>query len=475
MSKFSFESLKDASIFRKFYFINMLLTYVVFFNYISYALAVLMVPWAIFIIIDKVKTNQITKIKNYKVLILFLISATITSLFQLKMSKPLNTGFDFVMIIHFCMCFFIFYGLHTEKKAKIEKELLDIMHLTISIATLLTFFSLLFIIFKSKICFSVKIFGFKPIYYCIGMHSALGVERLAGLYVNPNMIAFCSVVAIVFSYILFLNNKFFPNLNRHFQISFFISIIVLNLAAIFLSDSVASFIFILVYALLVLFYRLVLKNRKVSVRLLLRNCLIFLAIGLFSLVILTLVRGNFQNIVSNVVNSIYATFSTDDVNSGEAAEITIGRGKNYDIKDGSGRRHLLKQALHILAKNPLLGIGIGNIEEYGKLYFKNGVDFTNFHNGYVSVAVSYGFVGFTFFMIFLLKTFINFIKALKKSAQENDKIFPNLAACVAAYCVYSLFEKTMLSEVNFMGVFFWIILGYSTVYASNLLKSQYKS
>ena len=218
-----------------------------------------------------------------------------------------------------------------------------------------------------------------------------------------------------------------------------------------------------------------LKSKKFSIKVLIKNIFIFIAVGLSTVIILSLVRGTFQSMASDVINNIYSTFSTNDVTSSEYENITIGRGENYNLKDGSGRRHLLKQALFIFSKNPLLGIGIGNIDDYGKIYFKNGVDFSNFHNGYVSIAVSYGIIGITIFMIFLVLTCINLLKALKKSTEFNNTIYPNLAALIASYCVYSLFEKTMLSEINYMGVFFWIILGYTTFLASDLLKPQYKN
>lgn len=470
MKTFFLEKVQNESLFRKIYFINILLTYIIFFNYISYVAAVLMVPWAIFLIAQKIKNQEIVKIKNYKILIAFLVSVIVTNLMQIKMLNPLATVFDFVMLIHFLMCFFIFYGLHAEERNAVEKEMIDIMQIVAGIITVLTFFSILFIIFKSRISFSIKLFNFAPIYYCIGMHFAEGVERLSGFYVNPNMIAFCSAVAIIFSHILYIKNNFFNKFSKQVQLTLFLACLILNSAAIILSDSVASFIFISLYAALILFNKLVLKNKKFSTKAFFKNFVLFLLLGTACAIVFTAIRGNFQNMASNVINSIYSTFSTDEVTSGEP-EITIGRGKNYNIKDGSGRRHLLKQGLHIFTKNPIMGIGIGNLEKYGRIYFKKGIDFTNFHNGYVSVAVSYGIVGFAIFMLFLIHTLIYFVKALKKSTTKKYTIFPNLAACIAAYCVYSLFEKTMLSEVNFMGVFFWVMLGYTTACASKELST----
>ena len=453
----------------------MLLSSIIFFDVISYIVEGFMMIWAVFINFDKVKNKQINLIKNYKLLILFLSGAIITTLIQIKMLKPINTGFDLIMLLHFFICFFILYGLHIEKKETLEKELISIMQWTVSTTTMLTFLSILLIIFKIRFVISGKILMLNPFSYCIGMHFAEGVERLSGIYINPNIIAFCSVVAIIFSHILFIKNKFFNKLKKHIQISLFTASLILNSAALILSDSLAAFILLSLYIIIMLFYSLVLKNKKFSFKSLIKNIFIFSLIGIITLISLTIIRGNFQNVASEVINNIYSTFSTDDVVSEEAENITIGRGENHDIRNGSGRRHLLKQALLIFSKNPLMGIGIGNTEEYGKVYFKNGVDFPNFHNGYVSVAVSYGIIGISLFVTFLICTFIYFIKALRESLSLKNTIYPNLVACTSAYCVYSLFEKTMLSEINYMGVFFWFMLGYTTAFASYLLKTHSKS
>lgn len=41
-----------------------------------------------------------------------------------------------------------------------------------------------------------------------------------------------------------------------------------------------------------------------------------------------------------------------------------------------------------------------------------------------------------------------------------------------AYCAYSVFEKAILSEITFMVVFFWLILGYAVSYMNNGLKEE---
>lgn len=467
--------LKNYSLFRKIYLINLFMSTIIFFDVISYVIEGFLMVWAFYLILNKVKNNEIKKIKYYKLILMFLLSTLITTIVQIKMLKPLNTAFDIIMIFHFCICFFLLYGLHTEEMQKIKSEVFSIIHWIISITTILTFFSILVIIFKNNFFINGKLFNFEPFSYCIGMHFAEGVERLSGIYINPNMIAFCSCTCIIFAHTLFTKNMFFNLKSRQIQISLFISTIILNLTALILSDSLASFILLSVYIILMLFYHLVLKSKKFSIKVLIKNIFIFIAVGLSTVIILSLVRGTFQSMASDVINNIYSTFSTNDITSSEYENITIGRGENYNLKDGSGRRHLLKQALFIFSKNPLLGIGIGNVDDYGKIYFKNGLDFSNFHNGYVSIAVSYGIIGVTIFMIFLVLTCINLLKALKKSTEFNNTIYPNLAALIASYCVYSLFEKTMLSEINYMGVFFWIILGYTTFLASDLLKPQYKN
>ena len=99
--------------------------------------------------------------------------------------------------------------------------------------------------------------------------------------------------------------------------------------------------------------------------------------------------------------------------------------------------------------------------DYGKIYFESGIAFSNFHNGYVSILVCNGIIGFALFMMFLLLILINVIKFfLENCSNLKDTVFVNLFISFLSYLIFALFEKTLLSEINFMGIFFWIILGY---------------
>ena len=74
-------------------------------------------------------------------------------------------------------------------------------------------------------------------------------------------------------------------------------------------------------------------------------------------------------------------------------------------------------------------------------------------------------VGFFIFIALSILVAIDMCRSLfQKDSKEDSGIFPCLFAMVVAYCIYSLFEKTILSEITFMVVMFWLILGYSMTY-----------
>ena len=59
--------------------------------------------------------------------------------------------------------------------------------------------------------------------------------------------------------------------------------------------------------------------------------------------------------------------------------MTIGRDGNYELS--SGRLDSLQKAMVLYQKNPILGIGKGNILEYGNRYLARGFQFFDLHNG----------------------------------------------------------------------------------------------
>ena len=71
-------------------------------------------------------------------------------------------------------------------------------------------------------------------------------------------------------------------------------------------------------------------------------------------------------------------------------------------------------------------------------------------------------------MAFLAPILLNLLKFFFKNCLSQKKYsFVSLLVFILSYLVFALFEKTMLSEINFMGIIFWAALGYAVTYLQN--------
>ena len=100
----------DLSYFQSFYknSVPFLFRYNIFYIFAANFLQIFYVALTSFFLY---RTFEKTQAKDiiffYLILIAFLVSVIVTNLMQIKMLNPLATVFDFVMLIHFLMCFFV--------------------------------------------------------------------------------------------------------------------------------------------------------------------------------------------------------------------------------------------------------------------------------------------------------------------------------------------------------------------------------
>lgn len=456
------ENFFNESAFRIVYFISLFFSGVVFFDIISVILDIVIFIWAFFILKNRLK-NKTLNIKYSRIIFLFLLFAIVTTCINISMGFPINFFAGLAIIYHIAVCFFIFYGAYGGTKfSDIKNEIILLCKILLTISTSLVILSFIVLLFGDSFSFEWTfpiIDNYEHYERIIGIVKSTGSVRFTGVFINPNILAFSSVVSIIFCHILYRTNQFFNIEKKWTKILFITLIVSTHFSALILSDSIASFLFLVGYTVLWLFYKMILENKISSMKTILKHGMIFfigcllLIFGLFTL------RACFQSSASNALDELYSIIMNN--NSAEYIDdIRFGR-PNHDIRNGSGRRLLLKQAAFIFSKHPLFGIGSTNIVDYGKIYFESGIAFSNFHNGYVSILVCNGIIGFALFMMFLLLILINVIKFfLENCSNLKDTVFVNLFISFLSYLIFALFEKTLLSEINFMGIFFWIILGY---------------
>ena len=122
-----------------------------------------------------------------------------------------------------------------------------------------------------------------------------------------------------------------------------------------------------------------------------------------------------NNEFHNIITEEEVTDDDSNDNEEESIEeaVEIGRDPlsgSYDVS--SGRITLLKQSLIMFKNHPFFGVGRGNIVEYGLREIPGGLRFSDFHNGYVTILVSWGTIGFIIFSSFALMLAIDMCKSL---------------------------------------------------------------
>lgn len=476
-----FKILVDSSIFRIVFLIDLFFSSVAFCDLISRIINAFLMVWGGIILIHNYFINRtFKKIHYHKTLLIFMSSCIATSILHAKDNLLSNLLYMFV----YSLCFFVFYGLYSEQKLeKTKKEMFLLFKILIALTTVVSFIGLIVTLTEIQL----RVFD----YYWLGIYE----NRLIGIYTNSNLLALFCVISIMFTHIILISDDFKNSKNKNNLKNAYIAEILINSISLFLSDSNGAFIFLLVYFIVYLFYYLFNLCNEITIKIIMKNSIIILMTGICLTVGSFKIRGICQNKIALLINDMHQLvepvhdnkISNDgektkkkivckenkqDIGNSIMDTVEIGRTLGEDDYDiSSGRVTLIKQAIIMFKKNPIMGIGIANIPDYGEVYIKGGLKFPNFHNGYITILVSWGIVGFVIFALFSLFVAGRFCKNLFKINNFQNTPFPNLFAIIVGYCIYSLIEITLLSDITFTIFIFWILLGYAMSYVLNYERS----
>lgn len=461
-------SILDTSAFRKTYLITLSFEMIAFLNIISLMVKCITLSWGLFILIHNFFIEKRAFNIDHKYLIWsFLTSMTLTSLVNISIWLVPNL----VLVYYTAVCFLMFYGMYMEQDvAKTEKEMIFIFKFWVVFGTTCALASLLLLFFKNEI----NVFG-----YNLGIFR----NRLIGIYTNSNILAFSMIQSIVACD--FLASSYISShcKDSKFPLWFLILCVGINCTCLFLSDSNASFLFLIIYCAIRVFCGMFFKNKEFKGTQLFRSMIILMGFCLVMASVCFALRNLCQRYISVAVNDIHRQEKILKNKSVESKEIidqdtpidsliiprddddpdmSIGRA-NYEVS--SGRIALFKQGIEMFKHHPIIGIGRANLLLYSKKYFKNGLVHSDLHNGYLTILVCYGILGFSIFAIFSLVVALDVCKHLFKSTNKSYfSTFIRLFSALVAYCGYCLFEKAILFDMTFMVGFFWLILGYAVVY-----------
>lgn len=466
----------DESLFRKLFIMTLSFEMLAFVDIAFGAVKCILLMWGLFILINNYfLSNRILKIKYKNLLIAFLVLMIVTSAVHFSIWFIPN------IVLAYCVavCFFMFYGMYTSESSKnFEKEM-------IFLSKFFVYFGLVGAVS------SIATLFWQGEYSLWGYHLGIYCNRLIGIYTNSNILAFSMIECIVAGDILldkYMRKKIKLTCSNICVIIFSMAV---SCVCLFLSDSNASMLFLIIYSTIRVLCGMFFRNKFSYTIKFVMSIIVAVIYCIFVMIAFFALRDMCQSFIGNTITGVYryeeefkSPEKFDIKNSGEIElvdphehleyksdienidELTIGRHEHYDVS--SGRITLFKQGLEIFKRHPIIGIGRANLIKYGKKYIKGGLINLDLHNAYFTILVSTGIIGLGIFLIFSVLVALDVCKHLFFCyGLPYFGVFSKLFSALVAYCGYCLLEKAIIFDMTFMVGFFWSILAYTMCYMNN--------
>ena len=231
------------------------------------------------------------------------------------------------------------------------------------------------------------------------------------------------------------------------------------------------------------------RGALLSVLLMLVFYCVFVARGKFAKKWLTFLVASILLIGSNIgisyLTSVYisaAKATVIDLNKGESysetdSDVAKKNGELHLIETTpSGRTYIWKNAIKMGSAKPLFGYGVRNVSDYYTKYFskfeiKNSLIGGNFHNIFVTIFVSSGFLGLFSFILIIVYVGFRFVSYLIKSKKNTEKLIMTLFFGIL---FGQLFESQIMYSTNFINIIFWLVVGYGLMICEKEKNIRYK-
>ena len=283
--------------------------------------------------------------------------------------------------------------------------------------------------------------------------------RLWGI-VNPNASAIFSYISIVLAmYLIHKGSKYsvYLKLNNLIQLVYF--------------ATMQSRGALLSLVLMIGFYCFFIIRGKLAKR--------------FLTFIVTALLVSTANIGLSYVTSIY-------ISSGKATVLDLNKGQSYAETDSSvikktgelhliettpsGRTYIWKNAIKMGSAKPIFGYGVRNVPDYYTEYFskfeiENSLIGGNFHNIFVTIFVSSGFLGLISFILIIAYVGFRFVSYLIQSKKNTEKLVMILFFGIL---FGQLFESQIMYSTNFINIIFWLVVGYGLMICEKEKNIRYK-
>lgn len=448
----------DTSLFRRCYIICLFFCNVSFIQIPAYVGLILLFIWgSALLIYNEINRHTCERTRFGLWLLAFLFFSTVTAVLHIKD----NFFYNLIIQLHVAICFFIFYALHTEKHLNFRKELYSVCRFIVYTTTIVGMLGLACLMAG----ISFEVMSIKFIIY---------ENRFTGIYSNPNTLGFVSVVGIFCVHMLTKSN--FIEISGQERVSriWLTASLAINCISLFLCDSNGAIILMMFYVGTFVLYKMFGAEHEFTKKQMIIKMFSLVLAGAFIVGSVFFVRYFTQAGFTEILETADVITHSEEVSAEDemfeaTSRITFSHiNKNLD----SGRFKLWRQAASLFSDFPLFGIGKGNVYDYGELKFDNGIHFsdiygnalswfvTDFHNGYATILVCSGIVGFTLFSIFGLRFAKHISKHVFKDKNLKESILPCMYSFLCAYLVYAFVEKALLYDVSFTVLFFWLIMGY---------------
>lgn len=455
--------LMDYSKFRVMYLVVLFFCNVAFLQIPAYVCLAFMFCWGVYLTYYKIRYDEcFDRLRFGLWIVAFLAVNFVTMLTNISIALVYNV----IMFMHISICFFIFYGIHTEKELNPKAEFYKICKFIIYATTVLGVVG--FVLMMSGVKFEVL--WIKFIIY---------ENRFTGVYINPNILGFISVVSVLCCQIVskgdFIAQAKRPRISR-----IWIAVcLCVDLFSLILCDSNASFVLFVSYVIFTLVFNFFSMSAKLSKTQVLMKILALVFAGIYVVGAAFMTRTICQQGFSALVSPKSAASSSAETIAEAGSETISFTHLNSNLD--SGRIKLIKESVKLFKLSPLLGISNGNIILYSQEYLDGNLSLSyhnsDLHNGYLTMLVSTGVIGFCLFAVFGLRFSFHIIKNLfKRQNAESQDILPCLFAFCCAYLIYALFEKALLYDISFMVMWFWYMIGMTGVYLNKyepLMESHY--
>ena len=452
--------LTDTSVFRRSYAICLFLTITSPFLVFAYVALAAVFLWGVFVLFyHQIKRGTALRVRFGLWLILFVVTSVITAILHFS-ANIVYDGHNIVMILHSAICFFIFYGVHTEKHLNFRRELYSFCRFIVYATTVMGIIGLACLMANIK-------------FEIMGILFIVHENRFSGLFTNPNQLGYVSVVAIFCSHML-LKKDFIAISGRERVSTIWIaSSAAVNGISLLLCDSNGSMLLMMGYIVVYLVYKMFGTERKFTMRQIVLKSMASLLAGVVIVGSLFFVRNVTQMGFSELMKDHKPVVVIEGESPIPEEGIITFEHQNKNID--SGRFKLWSQAWEMFKHHPVMGIGKGNIYEEGKKLFESGVKFserygilapllTDFHNGYLTIMVCTGAVGFLLFAIFGIRIYWRLTVNVFRREGLKESALPCIYAFLCAYLAYAMIEEALLYNIMFTVATYWLMMGYASCY-----------